>query len=72
MALNLGPDTTRIVGYDDYVDKLEHIDGKLYIPDSQINMLVTCDSFSNTCDVTSKAVFNLVVVSVLTEKYIVP
>lgn len=51
MALNLGPDTTRIVGYDDYVDKLEHIDGKLYIPDSQINkrVIVEIDNDRKSC-----------------------
>jgi DNA polymerase elongation subunit (family B) len=51
MALNLGPDTTRIVGYDDYIDKLEHIDGKLYIPDTQINkrVIVEIDNDRKSC-----------------------
>ena len=40
MALNLGPDTTRIVGYEEYNEKLEYKEGKLYIPDSQINKIV--------------------------------
>jgi len=51
MALNLGPDTTRIVGYEEYNEKLEHIDGKLYIPDSQINkrVIVEIDSDRKSC-----------------------
>ena len=51
MALNLGPDTTRIVGYDDYVDKLEHIDGKLYIPDNRIGkrVIVQIDNHKRSC-----------------------
>jgi len=51
MALNLGPDTTRIVGYADYEDKLEHIDGKLYIPDSQINkrVIIEIDNDRKSC-----------------------
>jgi DNA polymerase elongation subunit (family B) len=40
MALNLGPDTTKIVGYEDYIDKLEYINGKLYIPDDKIGKRV--------------------------------
>ena len=51
MALNLGPDTTRIVGYEEYSEKLEHKDGKLYIPDSQINkrVIVEIDSDRKSC-----------------------
>jgi len=51
MALNLGPDTTRIVGYEEYSEKLEHIDGKLYIPDSQINkrVIVEIDNDRKSC-----------------------
>ena len=51
MALNLGPDTTRIVGYDDYSDKLETIEGKLYIPDSKINkrVIVEIDNDRKSC-----------------------
>ena len=51
MALNLGPDTTRIVGYDEYIDKLEYIDGKLYIPDTQINkrVIVEIDNDRKSC-----------------------
>ena len=36
MALNLGPDTTQIVGYGDYSDKLEYIDDILYVPDNKV------------------------------------
>ena len=51
MALNLGPDTTRIVGYDEYINKLEYIDGKLYIPDTQINkrVIVEIDYDRKSC-----------------------
>ena len=51
MACNLGPDTTRIVGYDDYSEKLEQIEGKLYIPDSKINkrVIVEIDSDRKSC-----------------------
>ena len=40
MALNLGPDTTKIVGYDEYSDKLEYKNGNLYIPDNRIGKRV--------------------------------
>jgi len=40
MALNLGPDTTKIVGYDEYSDKLEYKKGNLYIPDNRIGKRV--------------------------------
>ena len=51
MALNLGPDTTRIVGYDEYQDKLECIEGKLYIPDSKINkrVIIEIDNDRKSC-----------------------
>jgi DNA polymerase elongation subunit (family B) len=51
MACNLGPDTTRIVGYDDYSEKLECVEGKLYIPDSKINkrVIVEIDSDRKSC-----------------------
>jgi len=51
MALNLGPDTTKIVGYDDYIDKLEYIDGKLYIPDNRIGkrVIVQIDNSKRSC-----------------------
>ena len=51
MALNLGPDTTRIVGFDEYTDKLEHKDGKLYIPDDKIGkrVIVEIDQDRRSC-----------------------
>ena len=36
MALNLGPDTTQIVGYEDYTEDLEFKDNILYIPDNRV------------------------------------
>ena len=51
MALNLGPDTTRIVGYEEYIDKIEYIDGKLYIPDDKIGkrVVVQIDNDRQSC-----------------------
>ena len=51
MALNLGPDTTRIVGYDDYVDKTEEKDGILYIPDNKVGkrVMVKIDHSKKSC-----------------------
>ena len=51
MALNLGPDTTRIIGYADYTDKLEFIDGILYVPDNKVNkrLMVQIDTDRKSC-----------------------
>jgi len=51
MALNLGPDTTRIVGYEEYNEKLDYKEGKLYIPDSQINkrVIIEIDNDRKSC-----------------------
>ena len=51
MALNLGPDTTTIVGYDEYSDKLEFKNGNLYIPDNRIGkrVKVKIDSNRRSC-----------------------
>ena len=51
MALNLGPDTTRIVGYEEYIDKIEYDDGKLYIPDDKIGkrVVVQIDNDRQSC-----------------------
>ncbi len=51
MALNLGPDTTTIVGYDEYSDKLEFKNGNLYIPDNRIGkrVKVRIDSSRRSC-----------------------
>ena len=37
MALNLGPDTTRIVGYEEYKPEIEFKDNLIYIPDNKVN-----------------------------------
>ena len=51
MALNLGPDTTRITGYEEYNDKLEYKEGKLYIPDDKIGkrVIVEIDQDRRSC-----------------------
>ena len=51
MALNLGPDTTRIVGYDDYTPDIELKDGILYVPDNKVNkrLMVKIDRTKNSC-----------------------
>ena len=51
MALNLGPDTTKIVGYDEYSDKLEYKNGNLYIPDNRIGkrVKVSIDNTKRSC-----------------------
>ena len=51
MALNLGPDTTRIVGYDDYTPDIELKDGILYVPDNKVNkrLMVKIDRSKNSC-----------------------
>jgi DNA polymerase elongation subunit (family B) len=40
MALNLGPDTTRIVGYEDYIDEIKFDGSFIYIPDNKIGKRV--------------------------------
>ena len=51
MALNLGPDTSRIVGYDDYSDVLEEKDGILYIPDNKVGkrVMLKIDHSEKSC-----------------------
>ena len=51
MALNLGPDTTRIIGYDDYEDKLEFKEGILYVPDNKVGkrIMVKIDQSRKSC-----------------------
>ena len=51
MALNLGPDTTKIVGYDEYSDKLEYKKGNLYIPYNRIGkrVKVSIDNNKRSC-----------------------
>jgi DNA polymerase I len=51
MALNLGPDTSRIVGYDDYSDILEEKDGILYVPDNKVGkrVMLKIDHSEKSC-----------------------
>jgi len=51
MALNLGPDTTQIVGYDEYSEKLEEKDGILYVPDNKVGkrLMIKIDSSTKSC-----------------------
>ena len=51
MALNLGPDTTEIVGYDDYSEELEFKENILYVPDNKVGkrIMVKIDSSRKSC-----------------------
>jgi DNA polymerase I len=51
MALNLGPDTTEIVGYDDYSEELEEKNGILYIPDNKVGkrVMIKIDTSRKSC-----------------------
>ena len=51
MALNLGPDTTIIKGYDDYKEEIEYKDGLLYIPDNKVGkrLIVEIDNSKKSC-----------------------
>jgi DNA polymerase elongation subunit (family B) len=51
MALNLGPDTTRIVGYDEYTPDIEFKDGILYVPDNKVGkrLMIEIDTDSKSC-----------------------
>ena len=51
MALNLGPDTTRIVGYEEYSNDLEYKDGILYVPDNKVGkrVMVKIDQSKKSC-----------------------
>ena len=51
MALNLGPDTTVIKGYDQYKEEIEYKDGLLYIPDNKVNkrLMVEIDNSKKSC-----------------------
>jgi len=51
MALNLGPDTTIIKGYDDYKEEIEYKDGLLYIPDNKVGkrLMVEIDNSKKSC-----------------------
>ena len=51
MALNLGPDTTEIVGYDDYSNEVEFKDGILYVPDNKVGkrLMLKIDQSRKSC-----------------------
>ena len=51
MALNLGPDTTQIVGYDDYSNDLEYKDNILYVPDNKVGkrLMIKIDQSRKSC-----------------------
>jgi len=51
MALNLGPDTTRIVGYDEYTPDIEFKDGVLYVPDNKVGkrLMIKIDARKKSC-----------------------
>tara|TARA_R110000765_G_scaffold335344_2_gene425737 strand:+ start:4694 stop:6913 length:2220 start_codon:yes stop_codon:yes gene_type:complete len=51
MALNLGPDTSKIIGYDDYSDVIEEKDGILYIPDNKVGkrIMLKVDHSQKSC-----------------------
>ena len=51
MALNLGPDTSQIIGYDDYSDVIEEKDGILYIPDNKVGkrIMLKIDHSEKSC-----------------------
>ena len=51
MALNLGPDTTRIVGYEDYTPDIEFKDGILYVPDNKVQkrLMIKIDNTNKSC-----------------------
>ena len=60
MALNLGPDTTRIVGYEDYSEELEFKNDILYIPDNKVGkrIKVKIDHSQKSCLYNMCAEFN--------------
>ena len=51
MALNLGPDTTTITGYDEYKEEIEYKDNLLYIPDNKVGkrLIVQIDNTRKSC-----------------------
>ena len=40
MALNLGPDKSTIIGYEDYTPEIDYKDGVIYVPDNKIDKRV--------------------------------
>ena len=51
MALNLGPDTTKVVGYEDYQNKVESRGSIGLIPDNKVNkrLLIEIDNSKKSC-----------------------
>tara|TARA_R110001583_G_scaffold42650_11_gene135606 strand:+ start:2924 stop:5143 length:2220 start_codon:yes stop_codon:yes gene_type:complete len=51
MALNLGPDTTQIIGYEDYKEDLEFKNDILYIPDNRVGkrLMIKIDPSRKSC-----------------------
>jgi len=51
MALNLGPDTTEIVGYDEYINEVDFKDGILYVPDNKVGkrLMIKIDQSKKSC-----------------------
>jgi len=51
MALNLGPDTTIIRGYEEYKEEIEYKDGLLYIPDNKVGkrLIIEIDNSKKSC-----------------------
>ena len=51
MALNLGPDTTQIVGYDEYSDEVEFKNDILYVPDNKVGkrLMIKIDQSRKSC-----------------------
>ncbi len=51
MALNLGPDTTEIIGYDDYINEVEFKDDILYVPDNKVGkrLMIKIDQSRKSC-----------------------
>ena len=51
MALNLGPDTTEVVGYDEYINEVDFKDDILYVPDNKVGkrLMVKIDQSRKSC-----------------------
>lgn len=51
MALNLGPDTTEVVGYDEYINEVDFKDGILYVPDNKVGkrLMIKIDQSRKSC-----------------------
>ena len=51
MALNLGPDTTEVVGYDEYINEVDFKDDILYVPDNKVGkrLMIKIDQSRKSC-----------------------